>query len=286
MRERHSQLRKYVIDKLCQMDPTLPKPQERKRPQEVAKLCSVMRLEKKRKASTDGDTKQAFRQSQHRDITANSLCASSRVHPIGDSFHNAMTMLPTPAPSLPSNIDTSDVDFAADSTLSLSNGMVELSNRLPARKIAPMFRSVTITPSYRAEPHKSQRHPPPVNAVVNEDRSVVDPFGMIGSSSFSTAQLEPYLSDAVMGDHPVDLFCMDEMSGSSTVRKVAPMFRNVTITPSYDTGQELQFDDVPPYSMAHEATEFLDASSLEIMAGQVGNMEAGRTTQMQENLFY
>jgi hypothetical protein len=273
MRERQSQLRQYVVDMLCRMDPTLPRPQDRKRPQAMANLCSVMRLGKKRKVNTDGDDKtQAPKEIQPPMQTEDSLQV------------NAGTALPTPVPS--TWFDASDTDCAIDSTSLLSNCTVDVPTCLSARKVAPMFRSVTITPSYYTEQNVSRLPPAPLITEADGDCSVVNPFSGDASANYSTPQLEQYLPGTLAEDYSDDLFYMARVSGSPAVRMVAPMFRNVTITPTYNTEQESQFGQTPPHPMVPTVTELLRMPHSGAVACQDGTIQAAGAAQAQEAQFY
>lgn len=230
MRERKLQLRQYVGDLLNQMDPTLPRPQNRKRSQAMDDMCSVMRLEKKPRTDKGGNDKtQAPREIQPpMQTTIDSLQV------------NAGAVLPTPASS--TWFDASDADYAVDS-----------SSLLSSRKIAPVFQGVTITPSYYPEQQMSRPPPAPTIAEVDGDCSAANAFSSDTSANYSTQQLEQYLSDPTVNDFSNDVLCTAE----AAVRMVAPMFRTVTITPPYNINQESQFAQTSPRPIMPTVTELL-----------------------------
>jgi hypothetical protein len=271
MRERQSQLRQYVVDILCRMDPSLPRPQGQKRPQAMADLCSVMRLEKKQKLSTEEKLKpQAPKEIQPPMQTE-------------DSRHiDAGTALLTPVPS--AYFDASDTDYAIDPTAPPSSGIVEVPTRVPARKVAPMFRSVTITPSYYTEQHVPRLPPVPPIAEADGNCSVIDPFSGNASASYSNPQLEQHLPGTLVEDYSDDLFGMAGIS-APTARMVAPMFRNVTITPYY-TEHESQFGSTPPHPMVPTDAELLRMPQPGALACQDGTLQAAGAVQAQETQFY
>ncbi|KAG9249702.1 uncharacterized protein F5Z01DRAFT_469161 [Emericellopsis atlantica] len=252
--ERRSQLQNYIIDKLYQNDRSLPTLQDRKRPHEMANLCSVMRLGKKRKANSNEDTSLVSFDGKPRDSATSRAVEASPAHPIepGDATTDAPMVHQIPASSFSSNTDTPDADFSGDLASSLPSGVLEMPNYWPARKIAPMFHSATITPNYEiGQQYESQLGPNLANMVANGHCPPVDSLSMAGSSNYSNAQLGPALSVNV-GDDPS--FSSFQMAGSpslSSSRKIAPMFRHNTITPTYDCGQQTRHLD----PMVHEDTE-------------------------------
>lgn len=254
MKERQSQLRQYVVDKLSQMDPTLPKPQERKGREEMTGFCSVMRLKKKRKLSLDHNEKEHGPQkTQSRDSVTST--DTDDFAPSTEAYkllrNNAIT-LATPAAS--TCADTFDVEGATQLTSSLPN-QFGLSNSSSARKVAPMFRNVTITPNYFTEQQVSGFQSTSATAL-DKDFSGVS-LGGLESSNYVRSQQERYLHSIVAEGYSDERFYMSGVPETMPARKTAPMFHNVTITPTYDSRLETQFEHVPPHTMVPEITELL-----------------------------
>lgn len=247
MKERQSQLQQYAKKRLSLMDPSLPKPHERKRPQELAEMCSVIKLGKKRKTSTVADPGENF------DFLANRHDENS------SALEDLRTMLPTPSASISNNTADSEVDFALGTSLSYS--VPELPPHLPARMVAPMFRDVTITPRYGTEQYRGHFHSL-ADSVADNDQSIFKSFDFTEISDVPFVQVEPSLHNEMSGG-------VTGFSGSTVARMVAPMFRNVTITPRYETEQAVQFEQTQLDSIISDPTDILDALPSEAVVGQL-----------------
>lgn len=170
------------------------------------------------------------------------------------------------------HFDAPDKDLAADSTSSLSSQVDYGPPYLPARKVAPMFRNVTITPSYDTEQHLSFQPLP------EQSLSAFIPYDGCASSSYANPHLEQCISGTTE-DYSDHIYRMTGGPDFSAVRMVPPMFRNVTITPCYNIERVTQ-------PIVPVATGLLQVPGSETIACEDGISEAMAAAQAQDTSFY